>query len=260
MRTILALDTSSDGCSVALNADGEVTALFDIAPREHTRKLLPMVKRLLTQVEVSLTEIDAIAFGCGPGAFTGLRIAAGVAQGLAYGSDLPVIEISTLDALALQSVEKVQGGLSPHPLEWYAAVAVDARMSEVYWSLYQVSIRDCPPGRLDRVSLTRLSGPSVTSPESVPVDESFFDSLSGSKTGQSCPLIAMGDGWKNYRDSLQCRLRQPVDAIFSDTVARAAEIACLAYSQQGQNSSKAPEKASPVYLRDEVTWKKLPGR
>ncbi|PIE43393.1 MAG: tRNA (adenosine(37)-N6)-threonylcarbamoyltransferase complex dimerization subunit type 1 TsaB [Gammaproteobacteria bacterium] len=261
MRTLLALDTSSDGCSVAVNVDGVVTALFELAPRQHTRKLLPMVQRLMAQLELSLSDIDAIAFGCGPGSFAGLRIAAGVAQGLAYGSDLPVIEVSTLDALALQSVEKVNNSLTPNPVEWFAAVAIDARMSEIYWSLYHVCVTGCPAGRLDQVGLTRLTKPTVISPECVAIDDkSFFSRQAAGNIDRTCPWVAIGDGWNKYQVILEERLRRPVDVSFADSVPRAEEIAHLAYGQRGQNNGKAPELAAPVYLRDEITWQKLPGR
>ena len=106
MPTLLALDASSTACSCALIRDQLIVQRFEIAPREHTRLLLPMVDEVLAEAGVSLGQLDAIAYGQGPGSFTGLRIAAGVAQGLAYGADLPLMGVSTLEALARESRQK----------------------------------------------------------------------------------------------------------------------------------------------------------
>jgi len=111
---ILALETATEACSAALNIDGEIRERFEIAPRGHSALILPMLESLLAEADISLQQVDALAFGRGPGAFTGVRIGVGVAQGVAFGADLPVLPISTL-----------------------AALAHDARMDEVYWGRYQ---------------------------------------------------------------------------------------------------------------------------
>ena len=121
---LLALDTSTDACSVALRIKGETTMDFRIAPRQHTDIILDMVDGLLQGADMSLAELDAIAFGRGPGAFTGLRVAAGVVQGMAYGADLPVVPVSSLAALA-------QAASNKHGVARVMAV-MDARMREVY--------------------------------------------------------------------------------------------------------------------------------
>ena len=122
---LLALDTATEACSVALNIDGELTEHYELLPRRHSRELLPMVEKIIAAAGLSLTQLDAVAFGCGPGAFTGLRVATAMAQGLAFGADLPVIPVSTLAALAQQAHRCYQ---STHVL-----AAIDARMDEVYW-------------------------------------------------------------------------------------------------------------------------------
>ncbi|HDP89812.1 MAG TPA: tRNA (adenosine(37)-N6)-threonylcarbamoyltransferase complex dimerization subunit type 1 TsaB, partial [Thioalkalivibrio sp.] len=149
---ILAIDTATDACSAALFLDGEVTSRFELAPRRHTELILPMVGSLLEEAGLAVTDLDAVAFGRGPGAFTGLRIAAGVAQGLALGADLPVIPVSTLATMAQQVMDEAGAEA--------VAAALDARMGEVYWGCY----------RRDAEGVAEPVGPeTVCAPQAVPV-------------------------------------------------------------------------------------------
>lgn len=129
MSTLLALDTATEACSVALLHDGKVTSHYEVIPRLHAQKLLPMIKQLLEDAGTSLSAVDAIAFGRGPGAFTGVRIAIGVVQGLAFALERPVLPVSNLAVLA-------QRALREHGARQVAA-AIDARMDEVYWGCYR---------------------------------------------------------------------------------------------------------------------------
>ncbi len=122
---LLALDTSTEACSAALFIDGEIRQRFEITPKAHTKLLLPMIESLLAEAELKLSQLDALAFGCGPGSFTGLRIATGVVQGLAFGADLPVVPVSTLAALAQNRLPEL------------AFVATDAHIGEIFWGVYQ---------------------------------------------------------------------------------------------------------------------------
>jgi tRNA threonylcarbamoyl adenosine modification protein YeaZ len=126
---ILAIETATEACSAALVQDGNVIERYVVAPREHNRLILSMIEAVLAEAGVGRTQIDAVAFGRGPGSFTGLRIAAGVTQGIAYGLDCPVLPVSTLAALAFQSFEEAAGeGV-------YACL--DARMGEIYGGLFR---------------------------------------------------------------------------------------------------------------------------
>ncbi|NNJ83882.1 MAG: tRNA (adenosine(37)-N6)-threonylcarbamoyltransferase complex dimerization subunit type 1 TsaB, partial [Gammaproteobacteria bacterium] len=127
---ILAIDTATDACSVSLHMDGQYRDSHEIAPRKHAEILLPRIEALLSAAALSPRDLDALAFGRGPGAFTGVRIATGVIQGLAFGADLPVVPISSLHALA-QGAWRERG-------EKNILAAFDARMGEVYWGAYQL--------------------------------------------------------------------------------------------------------------------------
>ncbi len=126
---ILAVDTATENCSVALMVGNDVISRCEYAPREHTTKILPMVDTVLAEGGLKLNQLDALAFGRGPGSFTGVRIGIGIAQGLAFGADLPMLGVSTLAAMA-------QGSYRLHQSEQVLA-AIDARMGEIYWGQYQ---------------------------------------------------------------------------------------------------------------------------
>lgn len=106
---ILALDTATEACSVALYNNGEITADFAVTPREHTQRILPMVQAVLAQQNLSLRDLDALAFGQGPGSFTGVRIGVGIAQGLALGAELPMIGVASM-ATSTRESPAVTGG------------------------------------------------------------------------------------------------------------------------------------------------------
>ncbi len=126
---ILAIDTATEACSVALWNDGNINAHFELCPREHTQRILPMVQDILAANSITLTDIDALAFGRGPGSFTGVRIGIGIAQGLALGANLPMTGVSTLATMA-QGAWRKSGATR-------VLAAIDARMGEVYWAEYQ---------------------------------------------------------------------------------------------------------------------------
>lgn len=222
---LLALDTATEACSVALSVEGEVLERYRLAPREHNRIVLPMIQSLLAEAEMNLQMLDAIAFGCGPGSFTGVRIAAGVVQGLSLGLDLPVVPVSTLAALAFEAMQEC-GALQAH-------ASIDARMGEVYWGTYF-------KGSGDRVIL--MGDERVISPESVVMDASPED-------------VGTGSGWMTYRTILSERLGQPDIRILEDRFPRAGAIVRLGVIDFCSGVSLRPEEVEPVYLRNDVAKK-----
>ncbi len=210
-----------EACSVALSLDGTVTEQFELE-RRHGECVLSMVDALLAESGLALTQLDAIAFGCGPGSFTGLRIGASVAQGLAFGAGLPVVPVSSLAALA-------QGVDAPRVL-----AAFDARMQQVYWGTY---VRGSD-------ALVRLIGAEiVTDPAQVPFPE-----------GEG--WVGAGGGWDRYADLLQPRLTSHLSSWCPDRQPRARQVALLAIAAFVRGGAVAPEQALPVYVRDDVTQKR----
>ncbi len=221
---LLALDTATHRCSVALMAGEEVHELSADAPRVQAETLLPMVEQLLGRAGLSLTSLDAVAFGRGPGAFTGLRVAAAVAQGLAFGAGLPVLPISDLAALAAAAV-RLHGARQ-------VLACMDARMQEVYWCAYGAEGEVLRP----------LTAESLSPPDGV-------------KTPQGGSWFGAGSGWEAY-PALAGR--------FPDLIGRdasllpaAGDILRLAAGAFGRGEAVAPERAQPVYLRDNVASPKF---
>ncbi|MFW1677989.1 tRNA (adenosine(37)-N6)-threonylcarbamoyltransferase complex dimerization subunit type 1 TsaB [Pontibacter sp. JAM-7] len=225
MAKILALDTSTDACSVALSLDGEVIHDFRIIPRQHTQQLLPMVESLLAQAELSVKQLDAIAFGRGPGSFAGIRIATGVTQGLAYAANLPVIPISTLRALALSAWQQEQ--------VLHVVAALDARMDEIYVAAYQIE-QGLP---------VELLPEQVCAPGDLVLPE------------MQAPL-AVGSGWA-YLGSMSAQVQALVTCSAKTYYPDAAAILTLAQADWAQGNTVTAENALPVYLRDQVAWKKV---
>lgn len=231
MSRILALDTSSDACSVALLADNSVDERFSQVPREHTKRLLPMVDEILADHQLTLSQVDAIAFGRGPGSFTGLRICLGVVQGLAFGADLPVIPVSTLQAMALGA--QLQYGFAAQDR---ILVALDARMNEVYWCEYEVADKDT-------AQLKHATDEFVMAPEAVTEQIAVL--------GAGVNRHAIGPGW--HYDALTGIQTATQDL---DACPHAADISRLALPLFTAGDVVSAMDAQPVYLRDTVAWKK----
>lgn len=227
MTSILAIDAATEACSVALLDGDKVREDFRMLPRTHTQFLLPMVDQQLRESGRRLQDLDAIAFTAGPGSFTGLRIACAVVQGLAYAADIPVIPISTLQAmgqLALQENELEEGD------EIYPVL--DARMSEVYWGAYRVS-----NGLALAACHDQLSAPSE-----------FDFSLSNSKKS-----VGVGNGWQ-YRQAFSLDVLPAT--VIEECYPRAAAMLPLAEKRFTDSDFVTAEQAQPVYLRDSVAWQK----
>jgi tRNA threonylcarbamoyladenosine biosynthesis protein TsaB len=225
MTTLLALDTATEACSVALLHEGKVLSHYEVIPRLHAQRLLPMIKQLLADASVPMSALDAIAFGRGPGAFTGVRIAVGVVQGLAFALDRPVLPVSNLAVLAQRSLR--EQGVSQ------VAAAIDARMDEVYWGCYRAE-----QGEM------RLQGiESVLPPEQA--------ALPRDADGE---WFAAGTGWGAYAQ----RIPVAVSGCDAAMLPHAEDLLTLARFAWARGEAVVADQAQPVYLRDQVATPKAP--
>jgi tRNA threonylcarbamoyladenosine biosynthesis protein TsaB len=225
MTTLLALDTATEACSVALLHDGRVLSHYEVIPRMHAQRLLPMIKDLLAEAGIALSALDGIAFGRGPGAFTGVRIAIGVVQGLAFALERPVLPVSTLAVLAQRALRE-QGATQ-------VVAAIDARMDEVYWGCYR-----------ERQGEMRLQGlEAVLPPERVSLP---------TEADASADWIAAGTGWGSYA------ARMPVKPLAEPQVLlpHAQDLLALAGFAWARGEALPADMAQPVYLRDQVATPK----
>jgi len=221
------VETATEACSAALFIDGSICERWQLAPRIHARLILPMIDELMADAGLTPTQLDALAFGCGPGSFTGVRIATGVIQGIAFGADLPVVPVSTLAALAQDFFD--------HNDESLAFTALDARMGELFWGVYR---------RNGQGFAELLGKESVVSAQQVE-----FPDLQG---------VGLGSGWAVYQQLLSERLDGLVERyVIDDVWPKAAAIARLGVYHYRQGLAVAAEQAMPVYLRDKVAKTEL---
>lgn len=219
--TLLALDTATEACSAALLHDGRVYQRAEVIPRLHAQRLLPMIDEVLAEAGVSLKQVDALVFGRGPGAFTGVRIATGMVQGLGFAAGKPVIGISNLAALA-------QRAWREHGAEQVCA-AIDARMDEVYWGCYRL-----------QDGVMQAAGPEVVcAPEQVSL-AAGLDNPSGA-----------GTGWQ-YAE----RLAVSVATNWPQMLPDATDLLSLALPRWQSGEVLDAADAQPVYLRDRVATPK----
>ncbi len=221
---LLAVETSTEACSAALYIDGVVEERFAIAPREHTKLILPMIDSLMAEAELKPQQLDALAFSRGPGSFTGVRISTGVIQGIAFGADLPVVPVSTLAAIAHHYFKFTDNDL--------AFTAMDARMGEIFWGVYKKN---------QQGYAELLGDESVTLAENIVFPE---------KKG-----VGIGSGWAVYQSQLSVCLGSFLLAVEADQLPRASAIADLGVIGFNNKQAVDVEKAMPVYLRDKVAKK-----
>ena len=229
---ILAIDTATEACSVALYDQGETLAHFELCAREHTQRILPLVQQILAEAGLSLKQLDALAFGRGPGSFTGVRIGIGIAQGLSLGAELPLLPVSTLLTMA-------QGAYRQTGAEQVLA-AIDARMGEVYWGEFTRNTQGVWSGE---------NTETVIKPEQ----------LLARTVERHGRLATVGTGWEAYPHLLG---ESPAADLFDGKMLlpQAEDMLPLALQLWENGIRVNPEDAEPTYLRNEVTWKKLPGR
>lgn len=214
---LLAIETSTEACSVAVYVDGEVRERHELAPRRHTQLVLPWADALLAEAGLRKSQLDAIAVGRGPGAFTGVRLAIAIVQGLALALDRPVLPVSTLAVLAMQG----QGD--------DILAAIDARMGEVYLGAF----RRTPDG------LVAATGPEVIVPPS-------------QAARPSAPVQGVGTGFGAESGALVARLGDSLRGFDASALPRAADLCRLAAAAFARGEAIAPDALEPAYLRDKV--------
>jgi tRNA threonylcarbamoyladenosine biosynthesis protein TsaB len=214
---LLVLDTSTEYCSAALWLDGLIRARRVLAGQRHSSLLLPMVDELLRESGIGLRQLDGIGYGAGPGSFTGLRIACAVTQGLAFGADLPVVGVSTLESMAEQAGAE------------HVLTVLDARMAELYWAAYQRG----------EAGWRSVVEPQLALPGSVSVPEG------GGWVGAGNGFVVLGEV---LRPRLAAQLARIDDTLMPDAAAM-APLAARAF-ERGEGVDAA--LAAPIYLRDKV--------
>ncbi len=247
---ILALETSSNACSAALLEGNQqkFTCIerFEIAPRQHTQLILPMIDAVLDEAGYDIKQVDVLAFGRGPGAFTGVRVATGVVQAIAYGAALPVAQISSLAAIAQGSYRRhsVINSNQPQDIELKLLVANDARMDEIYFAAYE----------LKNGFMTLTGNEQVLKPQQL-------DSLLADYIDLNDGWTVVGNGWTVYKEALQAILQQCTIVVNEDNInaesalPHAEDIAFLALRESADKTLVNAEQVSPVYLRDNVAKK-----
>jgi tRNA threonylcarbamoyladenosine biosynthesis protein TsaB len=228
MTGILAIETATDACSVAVYREGKITQRHATVPRQHSQLVFTMLDELLGHGNLKKQGIEVIAYGCGPGSFTGLRITASLVQGLAYSSNLPAIAVSTLAVMA-------QGALRKNLVKHNETVVclLDARINEIYSATF---------GFYDGVAVLR-EGPFATAPG----DTMFSD---------SSELVAVGNGCL-YLDQLPLPLQARIRSSAPELLPDAADMFPLALDKLHRGTIQSARDVQPVYVRDEISWKKL---
>ena len=214
---LLAFETATEACSVALWIDGDVRERFEIAPRRHAELSLPWAEQLLAEAGIAKSQLDAVAVGRGPGAFTGVRLAIALAQGIALALDRPAVAISTLAALAMQSRgERI-------------LAAIDARMGEVYLGAFA----------RDGDDLVATGNEAVLKPEAAPLPDGM-------------DWHGVGTGFSAADDALQVRLQPRLVAVDAGALPRAGDVARLAALAFVRGEAVTPDRLEPAYLRNNV--------
>jgi tRNA threonylcarbamoyladenosine biosynthesis protein TsaB len=229
MTGILAIDTATEACSVAVYVDGHYRELYEVIPRQHSTRLFGMLQTLLPNGRLQDHGIDAIAYSCGPGSFTGLRIGASAVQGLAYTSKLPAIAVSTL---VLQAQTALRLGLAD--TDTAVLSMLDARINEVYVAV-------C---RFEAGLAVLREGPMACAPASVAVAD------------PAEALRAVGSGCR-FAQQLPQVLGSRLKSLAPDLLPSARDLVPLALAGLARGETQQPQQVQPVYVRDEINWKKL---
>ncbi|NVK39262.1 MAG: tRNA (adenosine(37)-N6)-threonylcarbamoyltransferase complex dimerization subunit type 1 TsaB [Gammaproteobacteria bacterium] len=229
MANFLAIEAASDSCSIALKTDNTIINRLEAAPRMHSRLLYPMLNDVMAEAELRPNQLDAVIFGKGPGSFTGLRIAAATAQGIGFACDIPLIGVSTLQAMAQQAHQE-------HKQNNVLAV-MDARMNELYIGHYQA----------DDAGLMQACMDDLICPIQVPANELPL---------QSDTYFACGHGLKLW-DQFDASLQAYINEQDAEQVLKAESLLPMAVNLFNQKQVLAPEDIELVYLREQSHWKTI---
>ncbi|MCP5326178.1 MAG: tRNA (adenosine(37)-N6)-threonylcarbamoyltransferase complex dimerization subunit type 1 TsaB [Oceanospirillaceae bacterium] len=229
MSIILAIDAAADGCSVALQSGADTFSRYTDAPRAHSKVLYPMLDEVLGEAGINKHQLQGVAFGKGPGSFTGIRIAAATAQGLGFALDIPLLPVSSLQGMAQQTY--MQHGVQN------VLTILDARMSELYFGLYAF---DGATGLMQ------------------PQKEDCIDAIAAQPWADDLPagLVGVGNGWQ-MGDALAPAIRAAALQQFADILPHARYLLPAAQVMLQQGQGVAPEEIELVYLREQSHWKTI---
>ncbi len=230
MTGILAIDTATEACSVALWHDGQVEERFELAARQHSQRLFGMLRELLPTGKLCDYGVDVIAWGCGPGSFTGLRIAAAAVQGLAYANDLPVVAISTL---ACQAQTALREGVVDEGDTILSTL--DARINEIYAAAY----------RVDHGLPVPLSTAVACAPDQLTL---WPGDSKATAVGSGCEFV----------ESFPPGVREGIRRSVVELLPHACDLVDLACEKFSREDVQQAREVQPVYVRDEISWKKIP--
>ena len=224
---LLALDTSSDACSVALQLDNMISETHVVEPKQHTRLLIPMIRDLLRDADIDLGDLDAVVVGNGPGSFIGMRIGASVAQGLAFGSGLKIVPVSSMAAVAAEVMDKYSAA--------EVIVAQDARMNEAYLGIYRNDGKGIPT--------------AVTDEMLQPIEK-----IDGLAAVNASELFAAGQAWEKYPALLELN-RAAISEIVDVHYPKARYLLGLGTRAWQAGEAIEPEDLAPAYIRTKVAEK-----
>jgi tRNA threonylcarbamoyladenosine biosynthesis protein TsaB len=230
---LLAIDTSSDACSVAINLNHEIIEKFELTPRKHIEALKPMVESVLSEAGLTLKDLDGLAFGCGPGSFSGLRIACSFIQGLSAALNLPVAAVSTLASMALHTLDSYPDAI--------IIPALDARMGEIYTGAYHLN-----------QTLNQSLNLSILLNDCIMNPLNFIDLKNITNDHKDTPIIGVGTGWhtQSVKDTW-IELFNPLH-IMPDQLPRAGDIALLAVKDFEVGHVLQFDQIQPIYLRNTI--------
>lgn len=217
---LLAFETSTEACSVAVHVDGQTLERFEVAPRRHAELALPWAAELLAEVGISRSQLDVVAVSRGPGAFTGVRLGIGIAQGVALALDRPIVAVSTLQVLAMRAPSA----------EHYLLASIDARMGEVYAAAFE---------RQHGLPVA-VSSERVCAPEAVGLPD-------GAQR-----WFGVGTGFAAKEATLHRSLADRLSGVDDQALPRASDLLALALPFADRGDTLAPERVEPAYLRDNV--------